>query len=220
MDISLGAYQIILISEIVVFLGVVFMHLIKENTTLVGIFLIQSLAVSLSLFAFAFYSHAWGLVFSAVLTLLVKVIFAPLFFFRLIRSRDFRYSGSTYLSTPVSLLVIIIITLFVDSAFFVPLESLSEFFKHLIPLALASMIISIFLMINRRGVLSQVIGILSLENSIVVFASMIELEQTFGLELAIAFNIVVWVLIAGIFTKSLHKYFGSLDAASISNLKD
>jgi len=68
--------------------------------------------------------------------------------------------------------------------------------------------------------LSQIIGILSFENSIVVFAVFANLEQSAALQLGIVFDIFIWIMIASVFISMLYKHFGTLNVSSMKNLKD
>jgi len=71
--------------------------------------------------------------------------------------------------------------------------------RNLLLLSVATIMISLFLIINRKGALSQMLGILSLENGIVSFALFAGLEQNPGLQLGITFNILIWIIIATVF---------------------
>jgi len=75
------------------------------------------------------------------------------------------------------------------------------------------------MIINRKGALSQMIGVLSLENSIVSFAFTAGLEQKPGLELGITFDIFVWIIIATVFVSMVYKKFKTLDVTEMSRLK-
>ena len=92
--------------------------------------------------------------------------------------------------------------------------------EHTLLLAVAMMLISVFLIINRKGALSQMIGVLSLENGIVSFACLAGLEQTPGLQLGIIFDILVWVIIATVFASMVYKQYGSLDVTAMTHLKE
>jgi len=68
--------------------------------------------------------------------------------------------------------------------------------------------------------LSQIIGILSLENTIVAFTIFAGLEQSASLQIGIIFDIFVWLIIATVFVSMIYKHFGSLDVTSMKTLKD
>jgi len=151
---------------------------------------------------------------------IVKVIIAPLFFIRLIKKYALSFSASTYLSTPITLIIITILVFIAHSQRLLPLTSIVANHQILLSLALSSMFLSLFLIVNRKGALSQIIGILSFENSIVVFAVFANLEQSASLQLGIIFDIFIWIMIASIFISMLYKHFGTLNVSSMKKLKD
>jgi hydrogenase-4 component E len=88
----------------------------------------------------------------------------------------------------------------------------------LLPLNLATILISIFVLINRRGAFAQMIGILSLENSILLLGSFIGIKQPVPLEMGIIFDIVIWMIIAQVFISMIYKQFGSLNVTQMKRL--
>jgi hydrogenase-4 component E len=204
----------------VLFGSVVFLHLSKKNAGATMAYGIQSLAIVGVLFGtFLETGNLWMLAI-ALVTLGAKVIMAPLFFTRLIRKHELTFSVSTYLNTPFTLIVIAILTALAYSEKFAPLTFLVTGNQPLLELALASMFLSLFLIVNRKGALSQVLGILSLENSIVAFSIFAGLEQSPALELGIVFNICLWMIVATVFVSMIYRHFGTLDINSMTSLKD
>ncbi len=203
--------QIIFTLSMGIFLLAIFMHVVRQNTTLVNLYLVQSLALSFLLILFAMQNNEQILFLTAFLTIVIKVILAPAFFYRLINKEEVHFTSSAYLSTPLTLISIMAITGFAYSPI---LNSLHA------PLIVSSIFISLFLIINRKGALSQIIGVLSLENGIVLLAALLQLRQSFILELGITFDIVIWILIAAIFITMLHKQFGSIDISKMNKLKE
>jgi len=212
--------QILLFSEILVFLSVIFLQMVKESKKVVIVYAFQSAMVTLMLFVISYTEQSFTLFLSALAMLLVKSVASPKFFFRLIDDRKVNVSASAYLSTPLTLLVIMFIVILANSTVFLPLLTLSGENQQIVSIALSSILASLFLTINRRGALSQIIGILSLENSIVSFTALMGIKQELGLELGIIFDISVWMIIATVFTTMMYKHFGTLNITEIKHLKD
>lgn len=205
---------------IIVFLTVVLLHITKRNSSAVLLYLIQSVAVTILLINPLFSSFTFlGLV-VALAALGVKAIIAPLFLSRLIKKYQATFSAPNYLNFPLTLIMVTIITALTHSSFFSHLSSIEPANKSLLSIAIATVLISFFLIINRKGAISQIIGILSLENGIVAFAVFAGLEQTPALQLGIIFDLFVWVTIATVFISMMHKQFGTLDVTTMKNLKD
>lgn len=195
-----------------IFLLALLMNLVRKNTTLVWLYLFQSLATGLALVALASAQDATGLFIAAILTLATKAIMAPAFLLWLIRRYSAHFSASSYLSLPLSLLALAGITAFSYSFLSASVPAFSE--ERGVPLLIASVFIAFFLMINRRGALAPIVGILALENGIVLIASVLGVEHSLGLEVAIAFDIAIWIAIAAGFLTMMYRQFGTLDAGA------
>lgn len=204
--------------EVIVFVVALFFHLANRNKSMVFGYILQSLTVSAILLIIAGI-ESFELLVPALLTFLVKTVIAPLFFFRLIRRHQIIFSGTTYLSAPLTFIVIFLLTALSFSSMFSPLAAISDH-PGTVPFGVASLFISLFLLINRKGALSQIIGILSMENAIVTTAAFLGLEGNLALELGIAFDIIVWVTIASVFVTLVYKQFGTLDVSAMKQLKE
>ncbi len=204
----------------IVFLTIVFLHITKKNFGAILAYNIQSLVIVTILFNSFFETGNIPLLFIALIALIVKGILAPIFFVRLIKKHELVFSVSTYLNTPLTLIIIAILTFIVHSQKFEPLTSIIPANKALLSFALSSMFLSLFLIVNRKGALSQIIGILSFENSIVAFTIFAGLEQSAVLQLGIIFNILIWIIIATVFISMIYNHFGTLDITSMKNLKE
>lgn len=212
--------QILLMLQIVIFSAVVFMHLTKKNTSAIRLYIAQSAAVALQLLLPAIEESSKLLIIAIASTIAVKLFIAPYFFFGLIRKHRLKFSVSTYLNTPITLLVIAVLVAVTRTEVFRPLVYLAAEGNNLLLLNVATIMISLFLSINRKGALSQMLGILSLENGIVSFALSAGLEQNPGLQLGITFNILIWIIIATVFISMMFRQFGSLDVTTMKKLTE
>ncbi|MCX6013904.1 MAG: hypothetical protein NTV30_11010 [Chloroflexi bacterium] len=181
---------------------------------------IQSLVVVILLVGSFLEKGSIALLLVAVLIMIVKFILAPVFIVRLINKHELKYSVSTYVNTPLSLIIVTVLTALAHSHLFMPLTHIIPANQQLLSLALSSILISLFLIVNRKGALSQIIGILSLENSIVAFVLFAGLEQSPVLQIGIIFDVFVWIIIATIFISMIYRHFGSLDVTKMKHLKD
>lgn len=204
----------------VFFLTIVFLHIAKKNISVITAYGIQSSVVVIVLFGSFFETGSFALLLVAVLTCIVKVILAPIFIFQLVKKYDLKFSPGTYLKGPLTLIVIAGLTAVVNSSLFVPLMNIVPDHQKFLFLALSSLFTSLFLIINRKDALPQIVGILSLENSILMFGIFAGLEQSFGLQIGIIFDIFIWLMIATVFVSMIHKHFGSLDVTEMKHLKD
>lgn len=204
----------------VAFLMIVFLHIAKKNDGAIVAYAVQSLAIVVFLFNSFLKTGNLSLLFIVLLTLIVKVVLAPLFFTTLIKKHALPFSVNTYLNIPLTLAGIAIITAIAHSEKFLPLTTIVPDHQAILSLALSSILLSFFLIVNHKGALAQIIGILSLENSIVAFTLFAGLEQSMALQLGIIFNIFIWLIIATVFISLIYKHFSSLDVTLMTHLRD
>lgn len=196
------------------------LHITRRNRNEALMYAVQSLAVVSLLFGSFLQDHSWPILAIALLTLAVKVILAPLFFARLIKRHDLKFSASTYANTAETFTLVAGIIVLVGSGLFDPLTNLVPDHHGYLVIALGAMLTSLLLMVNRKGALSQVVGVLSLENCIVAFAILAGLEQSVALQAGVIFDVSVWVIVAVTMLSLVYRHHGSLDVSAMKKLKD
>jgi hydrogenase-4 component E len=189
------------------------MNLVSKNTTLVGLYALQSAIVAVTLIALSNAEGAQGLFFAGILTLIVKTIAAPVFLTHLIARYGARFAAKPYLSVPLSVCALAVIVAASYSFVFTEIQDFAG--STTIPLLVASIFSVLFLMVNRRGALSQIAGVLALENVVVLFAALIGVEHSLALELVITFDIAVWIAIASAFLTMMYRQFGEIEDAAV-----
>ncbi len=202
--------------------SVIFLNITKRNISAVILFTLQSIAISMGIFAAAWQEHSVELFFVGIFTLVVKGIISSVFFRRVIVRYSLQFSGTTYLNTPLTLIVVALLVGIAYSQLFTPLYVAlvpPELF-FLMKGILSALFVTLFLMVNKKGALSQIVGILSLENAIILIALLLGLRHSLQLEIAITFDITVWIVIAVVFLEMLYRQFGSFDVSTMNNLKE
>lgn len=211
---------IFFLMDIIAFLAAVFMHLVKRSRSLVRLYALQSFAVSTTFFLLGYLGDDKSLMTVAGIIFLVKVIVAPIFFGKVLHRLNGSSSTNNYLSTPITLLVLTGLVLFAFSKVFLPLSAIYPQAFVSVALNIALVLISIFLLINRRGVFAQMVGMLSLENSIILFAAFFGLRHPLPLEIGMIFDIVIWMVIASFFLGMIYRQFGTLSTADMKRLTE
>lgn len=204
----------------IVFMTIVFFHIAKKNFAVAIGYGVQSFAIVMLLTYSYFKTGSTTFLLIAVLGLLVKVIMAPLFIIHQINKHELKFLVSTYANLPLTLIIVAALTAIANSGLFTPLVTLIPANHQLLPLSLSAVLISVFLIINRKGAISQIVGVLSLENSIVAFGLFSVIDQSLILEIGIVFSISVWIIIATVFISMIYKHFGSLDVTQMKHLKE
>ena len=86
-------------------------------------------------------------------------------------------------------------------------------------MAIALFLIGFFMMINRRKALTQVLGLLCLENGIFLAAISLTYGVPLLIELGITFDLLVAVMVLGILVYRIRETFDSMDVSKLSRLR-
>jgi hydrogenase-4 component E len=210
--------QIITASATAVFGITIIMNLVRKNRSLISFYVLDSVLVALVLTAMGLEEGAVGLIITGILTLVVKGIMAPIFLMRIVKKSGAHFSAATYLNMPMTLLVISSITVLIRQGI-MPHLALSAN-PALLSLLFAGIFISFFFIVNRRGALTEIVGILALENSIVLMSAFLGVSHSVALELAIAFDAAVWIIVAWVFLNMIYAHYHDIENVSMAHLKE
>lgn len=192
----------------------------RRILSLINLFAWQGLVLSLSTFVVAYSTDQDHLYYSAGLTLLLKVLVLPWLLHRLIRKLNVKWDVETLINIPATMLVGIGLVIFAFNLA-APISQLSESItRGLIGIALASVLLSLLMMLTRRKAVPQVIGFLALENGLFFAATSATHGMPLVVELGIALDVLVATFIFGIFFFQIRETFDSLDISNMEKLKD
>ena len=192
----------------------------RRILSLINLFALQGFVLALSTFVVAYSTAQHHLYYSAGLTLLLKVMLLPWLLHRLIRKLNVRWDVETLLNIPTTMLVGIALVIF-SFNLAAPITQLAEgITRGLIGIALASVLLSLLMMLTRRKAVSQVVAFLSLENGLFFAATSATQGMPLVVELGIALDVLVATFIFGIFFFQLRETFDSLDITHMEKLKD
>lgn len=211
--------QIQTLSASAIYLSVLMMNMVKKNTTIVTLYCIQSLALVILLGIHSIPEQSISLILIVTLVVIIKLIVAPLMFYRFIKRGRAIFTASTYLNIPSTLLVLLILSVFAQSDVFSPFDAYLDITSLMQILLFGSILISIFLIINRKGILSQAIGILSLENCVTAVSLFLGSRLGAGLEAGILFDVLFWILVVNIFIRYIYKHYPSIDVTNLTHLQ-
>ena len=192
----------------------------RRILSLINLFAMQGLVLSLSTFVVAYSTDQHQLYYSAGLTLLLKVLILPWLLHRLIRKLNVKWDVETLINIPTTMLVGIGLVIFAFNLA-APISQLSESItRGLIGIALASVLLSLLMMLTRRKAVPQVVGFLAMENGLFFAATSATHGMPLVVELGIALDVLVATFIFGIFFFQIRETFDSLDISNMEKLKD
>jgi hydrogenase-4 component E len=192
----------------------------RRIVTLVNLLALQGAVLCLATLLVAWRTGESHLYISALLTLALKVAFLPWLLRRLIRQLEVYWDTEPMINIGGTMLIGVLIVIF---AFGLaqPISALaSTATRSSIGVAVAVILLAFLTMITRRKAMSQIVGFLSMENGL-FFAAM---SATYGMpmvvELGVALDVLVAMLVLGVFFFQIRERFESLDLHHLESLKE
>jgi hydrogenase-4 component E len=192
----------------------------RRIVTLVNLLATQGAILCLATVLLAWRTGENHLYLSAALTLALKVILLPWLLHRLIRRLDVYWDTETVINAPSTMLIGLLVVIF---AFGLaqPITALaSTATRSTIGIAIAVILLSFLTMITRRKAMSQVVGFLSMENGLFFGAMSTTYGMPMVVELGVALDVLVAMLVLGVFFFQIREQFDSLDLHHLESLRE
>lgn len=215
---DVAAVKVVSTSAVFLMLTVVLLAVARRISTSILVFGLQSAIITAQVAGTAYLERSIEAWVVAGLILVVKVLGIPYAFFWLMEKlksrRDVQASTSPAQSVFIVVVMILVSYAAVRSYAFgirVPEDALAA--------AVALILTGAFLMVSRRKALMQMLGLLVLENGIFLAA----LTTTFGMpliiEMGILFDVLIGLLLMGIFAFRIRDTFEHLDVSRLRRLR-
>ncbi|MDD5241645.1 MAG: formate hydrogenlyase [Sulfuricella sp.] len=192
----------------------------RRVLSLINLFALQGLVLSVSTMIVANSSSQHHLYYSAGLTLILKVIILPWILHRLIRKLNIKWDVETLFNIPTTMLVGIALVVFAFNLAAPISQMAGTITKGTLGIAMASVLLSFLMMITRSKAVPQVIGFLAMENGLFFAATSATYGMPMVVELGIALDVLVGMFILGIFFFQIRETFDSLDLKHMEKLKE
>jgi hydrogenase-4 component E len=192
----------------------------RRVLSLINLFALQGLMLTISTAVVAWSSNQHHLYYSAALTLALKVIILPWILHRLIRKLNVKWDVETLFNIPTTMLVGIALVVFAFNLAAPISEMAGTITKGTLGIAMASVLLSFLMMITRSKAVPQVIGFLAMENGLFFAATSATYGMPMVVELGIALDVLVGMFILGIFFFQIRETFDSLDLKHMEKLKE
>jgi len=192
----------------------------RRILSLINLFAAQGFVLTLSTAFVAWATGQTHLWWSAGLTLALKVLLLPWILHRLIQRLNVKWDVETLLNIPTTMLFgLLLVILAFNLA--QPVSALAgTITKGTLGIALAIVLLSFLMMITRSKAVPQVIGFLAMENSLFFAATAATYGMPMVVELGIALDVLVGVIILGVFFFQIRERFDSLDIRHLEKLKE
>ncbi|MCC6532873.1 MAG: formate hydrogenlyase [Burkholderiales bacterium] len=191
----------------------------RRVLSLIRLFAWQGAALAASTIVVAHSMSQPHLYVSAVMTIVLKVLFLPWFLHRLIDRLNVRWDVETLINIPATMLVGIGLAIFAFALATPISEMASTVTRSTLGIALASVLLSFLMMIVRRKAVPQVIGFLAMENGLFFAATSATYGMPLVVEMGVALDVLVGAFVFGIFFFHIRETFDSLDIRHMEKLK-
>ncbi len=192
----------------------------RRIVSLINLLAWQGLLLAVSTAIVAFHADQHHLYYSAALTFALKVALLPWILHRLIRRLHVQWDTEPLVNIPTTMLLGLALVVF---AFGLaqPISALAHTVtRSTLGIALAVVLLAFLMMIARRKAIAQVIGFLAMENGLFFAATSATYGMPMVVELGVALDVLVGVLILGIFLFRIREQFDSLDLHHLESLKE
>ena len=192
----------------------------RRILSLINLFMLQGLALFVSTLIVAYTTKQPHLYGSAALTLTLKVLALPYILHRLIRKLSVKWDVETLINIPTTMLVGIILVVVAFNVAQPISQMAGTVTRGTIGIALACVLLSFLMMITRSKAVPQVIAFLAMENGLFFAATSATYGMPMVVELGVALDVMVGMVIFGVFFFQIRQQFDSLDIRKMERIKE
>ena len=185
---------------------------------LVTLFAWQGAALAVSTAIVAGTTGQYHLYYSAALTFGLKVIAMPWYFYRLVRKLDVNRVVEPLINIPTTMLIGILLVIFAFNLALPISEMSGTVTRSTLGIAIACVLLAFLMMITRTKAIPQVIGFLSMENGLFFAATSATYGMPLVVELGVAFDVLVAMVLFGVFFLQIKDSIDTLDIDRLSQL--
>jgi hydrogenase-4 component E len=212
-DVINGLAALILLFAFVLVAGVRMHQIIRAYT-------LGSLALGLLAAAVAYYTKADHIYIVAILTIVLKVIVIPRFLDYTVDRIKVKKEVEPLVSIPGSLLICGALTFI---AYYIASPIIAQgsvITKNCLAISLAVVLIGFFVIIARRKAMTEIVGLLMMENGLFLAAISLTYGMPMIVEIGIFFDVLVAAIIMGIFAFKINHTFETVDTTFMRRLRD
>lgn len=216
------AYHLQLINLLAALLLLISFAMLAQRRVagLITLFAWQGAALAASTALVAWSTGQHHLYYSAAITLALKVIAMPWYFYRIVKKLNVSRVVEPMINIPTTMLIGIVLVIFSFNLALPISEMSGTVMRSTLGIALATVLLAFLMMITRTKAIPQVIGFLAMENGLFFAATSATYGMPLVVELGVALDVLVAVFVLGIFIFQIRETFDSLDLKHMEKLKE
>jgi hydrogenase-4 component E len=207
--------------------GIVLVGILIAGTRSIGraiwLVAVQAILLAASVAIVGLATGSIHLVLGALLTFASRGIAVPLALGFILRRSPVRQERNPYLGPRASLIVAIAIvfvsTMAIDSSALGASLGASISAPRALPASMAEVLTGLLIVMTRRKGLSLVVGLLVFENGLALTAFSFTYGMPFVVELGATFDLLMVVVVVGVYARRMLTVFGSLSTDRLRNLR-
>lgn len=204
--------------SVFLFLTIILLAVARRISTSVLLFSLQSLVITADVIATGFQEKLAEVYVVGVLVFVIKVVAIPRAFFVLTKKlrtvRDVKAS-----TTPTQSVFVVAAIIYLSYAAVRSYAGAVHGSDDALAAAVSLILTGSFLMVSRKKALMQVLGLLVLENGIFLAALITTFGMPLVIEIGIFFDILMGLLLMGIFVFRISDTFEHLDVSKLRRLR-
>lgn len=188
--------------------------------TLINLFSLQSVFLAALAFIVAWSSNTPHIYIMCVLTVVLKVILMPRMLNYIMSKIHVDREVELSIGIPGSLLisgVMIVVAYYITEPLLTSVQTVE---RNCLALSMSMILIGLLMMCTRRKAITETVGLLMMENGLFLSALALSHGMPLIVELGAFFDVIVALIIIGIFADRINKSFNSVDTSFLRRLKE
>ena len=192
----------------------------RRILALIHLYTLQGVTLVLANLVLGYVTADTHLYISAALTLVLKVGLIPWLLYRMVRRLNITSDVEPLINIPATLLTGIVLVIVAFNVALPVTQFAASVARGTLGIALACVLLSFMMMITRAKAVPQVIAFLSMENGLFFAAAAATNGMPMIVELGVGLDVLVGMLILGVFMFQIREQFDSLDIRHLERLKE
>jgi hydrogenase-4 component E len=165
-------------------------------------------------------SESHHLYFSAALTLVLKAVLIPWMLHRLVRRLELDRHVDLLRRPTLVLMAAVALVIFSYWLVLPIVEEELAFTRNIVAISLAVVLIGLLMIVFRQQAVAQVLGFMSMENGLFLAAVSATGGMPLVVELGVAFDVLVAMVLFGVFFLHIHESIDTLDVDRLNRLTE
>lgn len=189
-------------------------------TTMIKLLIAQNVFLAVYLLTKVIQTPSTALWVSFVITAIVKVVVLPWLLWKLTRFLQLSGRIEPIVNKPTLLILVTLFVLFALMLGHAMINALPRLSIASFSLSIANAFIALLLVIVRRKTVTQIMGLLVLENSIFILAAALATGFPWLIELGMSFDVLMGLMIFTLFLMRIQHEYGSFQIHHVEKLKE